>query len=70
MTIIIVLNVVLAIAVVGGILFLLGRAITSSRPDQDVVVAVRHAPRPYGPRTHRSLHANRRPRRAEPEPVA
>jgi hypothetical protein len=73
MTLITILNFVLAIAVIGGIVFLLATAIVSSRPEQEIVVAVepRHVPRPYGPRTHRSRNATRRAPRhtAEPEPA-
>jgi hypothetical protein len=54
MTLVLVLNLVLAIAVVGVLLRLLSWAIISSRSDQLPVVSEirRPAPRPHSPRPH------------------
>ena len=56
MTLALILNIVFAVAVVGGMLRLLSWAIVSSRPDAPVVVRERRhlAPHPYGPRPQSS----------------
>lgn len=72
MTSILVLNVILAVAVIGAVLRLLSWAIASSRPDRPRLVSDirRPAPRPHTPRPH-APHpqwsaANRHPGAREP----
>jgi hypothetical protein len=73
MTIVTILNVVLALAVIGAVLRLLSWAIISSRGDQPQLAReVRRpvAPRPHAPHPHWAAARQQHPRREPAEPVA